>query len=227
MPPSMSLSCSPHIFSWNKSTPLNNLFANIGILSYKFNPFNVDNKGYDITKYNVVAIVQIAQNEHDITINQIAAAYKNKEVIWLKDLRCELLNKSKANIFCPIKSSLIPNMFSIELFKKQMDTNFKRCNPFFNERQDYIWWHIFNAYKLWYILKVFGIELKSPIVNSMILGIYENDKTSQCYIVLGYLINNQCKDLFDKVVEVYNERFKIKLKYGLNFIKPYEKQQAN
>ena len=200
---------------------------NIGILSYQFNPYNVDNRGYSIIDYNVVAVVNISEFGEDVNIEPLACAYKEDEVMWQDSLKKELLEKKNLSVFCPIKRHMCCNLFNVEAFKYQMDINFRRCNPFFNERQDYIWWHIFNSCKLWQILRMFRIETQSMLVNNMILGIYENDKINQQYIVLGYLINNNYKDCFDKVVDVYSDKFKVKLKYGLKFIKPCENERAN
>ena len=120
---------------------------------------------------------------------------------------------------------MLSNKFNMEIFKRQVDINFKRCDPFLNKRQDYIWWSIPDIRKLYYFLRLFDIDIKDTINgNIAILGLYENYMMRKAYIVLGFLIKNDfCKNGFDKVVQIKDSN----LSYGLIFLNPYLKEKAN
>ena len=217
-----------------------NINKNIGVLEY--NIFNVNKFIYEISKYNVLAIVSIIENEQDIKILVTAVAYKDKKVLWREKLKNEIKKLRVANnqYYCPILKKKInfdilkhvrfPNIrsnFNVEIFKKQVDINFKRCDPFLNKRQDYIWWSVPDIRKLYYFLKLFNIDIKNTISmyrNVEILGLYENYVVRKVYIVLGFLIkNNMYKEKFDKIVKVKDSN----LGYGLIFLNPYLQEKIN
>lgn len=217
-----------------------NINKNIGVLEY--NIFNVNKFIYEISKYNVLAIVSIIENEQDIKILVPAVAYKDKKVLWREKLKNEIKKLRVANnqYYCPILKKKInfdilkhvrfPNIrsnFNVEIFKKQVDINFKRCDPFLNKRQDYIWWSVPDIRKLYYFLKLFNIDIKNTISmyrNVAILGLYENYVVRKVYIVLGFLIkNNMYKEKFDKIVKVKDSN----LGYGLIFLNPYLQEKIN
>ena len=217
-----------------------NINKNIGVLEY--NIFNVNKFIYEISKYNVLAIVSIIENEQDIKILVPAVAYKDKKVLWREKLKNEIKKLRVANnqYYCPILKKKInfdilkhvrfPNIrsnFNVEIFKKQVDINFKRCDPFLNKRQDYIWWSVPDIRKLYYFLKLFNIDIKNTISmyrNVAILGLSENYVVRKVYIVLGFLIkNNMHKEKFDKIVKVKDSN----LGYGLIFLNPYLQEKIN
>ncbi len=217
-----------------------NINKNIGVLEY--NIFNVNKFICEISKYNVLAIVSIIENEQDIKILVPAVAYKDKKVLWREKLKNEIKKLRVANnqYYCPILKKKInfdilkhvrfPNIrsnFNVEIFKKQVDINFKRCDPFLNKRQDYIWWSVPDIRKLYYFLKLFNIDIKNTISmyrNVAILGLYENYVVRKVYIVLGFLIkNNMYKEKFDKIVKVKDSN----LGYGLIFLNPYLQEKIN
>lgn len=228
---------------------------NMGILIYKFNPSNVGNTGYDITNFNIIAVVNIIKNNQDITIMPQAVAYKNKHIPWMESLKKALLkplwcvkdraishniqnklftcnkcqnNNPKINFYnimpkIPVTTGIY-NIFNVEIFKRQMDINFRRCNPFSNVRQDYIWWDIQDINKLYYFCKMFNIQVANYPTNGVILGLYKNNQKT--YVVVGFLLtDNNCKGCFDKIVDVKNS--KLNLKYGLIFKNPYQIEKVN
>lgn len=210
---------------------------NIGALEY------VANLSYDVNKFNVLAVVSIIENENDIKMISPVVAYKDKKVPWRENLKNEIkkLGVEDKTYYCPImakkvnfnflnhliKMPNVKNKFNLEIFKRQVDINFRRCDPFLNKRQDYIWWIVKDIRKLYYFLKLFGVDIKNNISscsNIAILGLYENNLIGRVYIILGVLIkNDNCVKNFDKIVEVKNSS----LKYGLVFLNPYLEEQVN
>ena len=171
----------------------------------------------------------------------IAGDYKNKKVSWKESLKNEIkkTRKNTEKYYCPIMNkkinfnilkhvignSNIQNKFNVEIFKRQVDVNFRRCDPFLNKRQDYIWWIVQDVRKLYYFLNLFGIDIRNIICgNIAILGLYQNQGIKKTYVVLGSLIKNEiCIKNFDKIVEVKNSN----LRYGLVFLNPYLEEQVN
>ena len=152
--------------------------------------------------------------------------YVNRNKMMMCNNYWHTINNPKINFgnFVPTIPRDIYSTFNVEVFKRQMDISFRRCDPFCNVRQDYIWWDIQDINKLYYILRMFNIQMTSYPTNRVILGLYKNDLN--IYVVLGFLlVNNNYNDCFDKVVDVKNS--KLNLKYGLIFKNPYKAKKIN
>ncbi|MBP5426757.1 MAG: hypothetical protein J6Y29_02535 [Clostridiales bacterium] len=201
------------------------LKRNMGTLEYEF--LSPDK---DILNFDVIAVVSLVNDGADTKILAPAVAYKNEKILW----RDKLLESMKKNMLyacskgCPLmcntKIMMTPNFpknqipFSKEIFKRQVDINFRKCNPFLNKRKDYMWWSVTDVNKLYYFLKLFGIDIRDKISadsDNMILGIYED--RSKIYIVLGFLTDDVSDKRYDKIAKVAD----LNVRYGLIFINPY------
>lgn len=202
---------------------------NMALLSYEISKHN-----RDMLDFDAIAVVNIDRNGRFFAP---VVAYRGKKIMWRDHIASKLqknISKRNSNIctlsnVCPLQHVIPPKImssgwpavkipFNKDIFKRQVDINFTKCNPFLNSRKDYMWWSVADVDKLYYFLKLFNIDIRDKMYtrsDNVILGMYESDKNT--YIVLGFLLDEASDERYDKIAKVDN----LNVRYGLIFINPY------
>lgn len=214
-----------------KSRNIGDLFIknNVASLSYKISLCDKD-----VLNFSAIVVVNV---DGDGNFFAPVVAYRRERIMWRDHIAKMLqknLPKKQSNMcalsnVCPMQSvmpkkimssnwPMVKIPFNKDIFKRQVNINFAKCNPFLNSRKDYMWWSVTDVDKLYYFLKLFNIDIRDKIFTrseNMILGMYENEKRT--YIVLGFLLDGTPDKRYDKIAKVSD----LNVRYGLIFINPY------